>query len=115
MTLSLDGGVELISYSPNRLVYNISPKTSGLVVFSEIFYPNGWTAYIDNSVVDYFPVNYLLRGLIIPDGSHEIVFEFKPKSFFISAKVSLFSSCLLICVAMITFVRLFFVKEWKKY
>tara|TARA_B100001250_G_scaffold108108_1_gene91245 strand:- start:15008 stop:17434 length:2427 start_codon:yes stop_codon:yes gene_type:complete len=109
--LGLDGSIELTSYSPNKLVYNISSKTPALVVFSEIFYPNGWRAYIDDNFVEHFPVNYLLRGLIIPNGSHEVVFEFKPKSFFVSAKLSLFSSCLLICVSLITFGRLFFFNE----
>mgnify|MGYP001276508267 CR=1 FL=1 len=106
-----DGSIELITYLPNRLVYSISSKTSSLVVFSEIFYPNGWKAYIDGDLVEHFPVNYLLRGLIVPSGVQEIVFDFKPKSFFTSAKVSLFSSCLLICVALITLGRLFFIKE----
>ena len=38
--------VELVSYAPNRLKYNVSSEKGGVVVFSEIYYP-GWTATID--------------------------------------------------------------------
>tara|TARA_B100001250_G_scaffold390383_1_gene390306 strand:- start:52 stop:951 length:900 start_codon:yes stop_codon:yes gene_type:complete len=103
--------IQLISYAPNRLVYDVRSNTSALAVFSEIFYPKGWQAYIDGQSVDHFEVNYVLRGMIIPDGSQQVVFEFKPKSFFISSKISLFASCLLIITALVTCVRLFLLKE----
>ena len=83
---------------------------SSLAVFSEIFYPKGWSAYIDGVGVEHFPVNYILRGLFIPKGAQEIVFEFKPKSFFISANIAFFSSCLLIITALMTFWMLVFFK-----
>ena len=107
----VNGSIDLITYTPNRLVYNISSEKSSFVVFSEIFYPKGWKAYIDGNFVEHFPVNYILRGLVIPSGSHEIIFEFKPKSFFVSAQVSLFASCLLIITGLITCLRLFLFKE----
>ncbi|MBF25381.1 MAG: hypothetical protein CMP49_02540 [Flavobacteriales bacterium] len=103
--------IQLVEYQPNRLVYNVNAELSCLAVFSEIFYPKGWVAYIDGVQVDSFPVNYILRGLFIPSGSKEIIFEFKPKSFFVSAKISFFSSCLLIITLITSFIRLFFYKR----
>ena len=47
-------------------------------MFSEQFYANGWQAYVDGVAVPHFKVNYLLRGLIIPPGEHEVVFMFSP-------------------------------------
>ena len=102
-----ENSIQLKSYLPNKLTYHVNSKRSGFAVFSEIFYPKGWTAYIDGLSVSHFPVNYLLRGLVVPDGTQEIVFEFKPKSFFISAKISFFASCLLIITGLITFVKMF--------
>jgi uncharacterized membrane protein YfhO len=46
-----------------------------------VFYDKGWNAYIDNQPVDQFRLNYLLRGLKVPAGEHEIRFEFAPKTF----------------------------------
>jgi len=81
------------NYNPSRLVYKTSDlKNTQLAVFSEIYYPKGWSVYIDGEEVNYFRVNYLLRGLMIPKGEHEIVFEFKPNSFYVGNKIALGSS-----------------------
>ena len=106
-----ENSIQLKSYLPNKLTYHVNSTRSGLAVFSEIFYPNGWTASIDGLSVSHFPVNYLLRGLVVPDGAQEIIFEFKPKSFFISAKISFFASCLLIITGLFTFVKMFLFRK----
>ncbi|HNW50047.1 MAG TPA: hypothetical protein PKH79_03130, partial [Prolixibacteraceae bacterium] len=77
------------------LVYQSNSSSEQLAVFSEIYYPAGWVASIDGKVAPYFRANYILRSLVVPAGSHEIVFEFKPKSYAIGNKVSLASSILL--------------------
>ena len=105
------GSINLTSYAPNKLVYNSITTSSAFAVFSEIFYPKGWDAYIDGVKVKHFSVNYVLRGLIVPEGNHEIVFEFKPKSFFTSAKIAFFASFLLIITALMTFVGVFVSKK----
>ena len=102
--------IELKSYKPNQLIYNTQLDTAGLVVFSEIFYPKGWQAYLDGNRVDHFPVNYLLRGLFVPKGVSEIVFEFKPKSFFVSSKIAFIASSLLIITGLVSLIRLFAIK-----
>ena len=100
--------IKLTSYSPNTLIYNSNTTGYSLAVFSEIFYPKGWQAYIDGVAVNHFPVNYILRGLVIPSGLHEIKFEFKPKSFFVSSKIAFASSFLLIFSGLLAFVIVFF-------
>ncbi len=93
---SSSGSIELVSYRANRLIYDyVSPATK-LAVFSEIYYPKGWNAYIDDEPVKHFPVNYVLRGMVVPEGSHEIVFRFEPESYKIGNQVSLAGSVLLI-------------------
>ena len=71
--------IELVKRKANELVYKSSTTSSQFAVFSEAFYKKGWQAYIDNKPVSHYKVNYLLRGLIIPEGDHEIVFKFYPE------------------------------------
>lgn len=74
-----DGNIELVDYSPNKLTYKSKASVNNFAVFSEIFYP-GWSATIDGKPTHIMQVNYVLRGVKVPKGEHEIIFEFKPKS-----------------------------------
>ena len=73
--------VKLTSYHPEKLEYSYSAETENNVAFSEVFYDKGWNAYIDNQPVDHFRLNYILRGLKVPAGKHNIRFEYDPKTF----------------------------------
>lgn len=75
------GQVSLIEYKPNEVSYQVNMQKEGLAVFSEIHYPIGWTATISGQEAEILRVNYLLRGLNVPAGSHEVVFRFSPKSY----------------------------------
>jgi hypothetical protein len=88
--------IELVSYKPNELVYKYSSKEERLAVFSEIYYPAGWKAYIDGSEKPYFRTDYVLRGMIVPAGDHQIRFEFKPSSYYVGNTVSIISSLIFI-------------------
>jgi len=92
--------IKLSEYKPNHLTYDFVSKVPQLTVFSEIYYPKGWQAYIDGKPVDHFRVNYVLRAMVIPAGKHKIEFDFHPKGYFIGNKVALASSILLVLMAL---------------
>ncbi len=71
--------VVLRSYEPNELKYDVTTGSDALLVFSEIYYP-GWTATIDGKPAELGRVNYILRALNVPKGSHKVVLSFFPKS-----------------------------------
>ncbi len=98
-----NGIIELTSYEPNKLIYNTNSSEDQFAVFSEIWYgpDKGWQAYIDDKPVDHIRVNYILRGMKIPKGKHEIRFEFKPETYYTGEKISLFASLLVILVSLI--------------
>lgn len=73
--------VELISYKPDELKYKTSSSQDGVMLFSEVYYQPGWKAYIDGKETDHFRANWILRGMNVPAGIHEIRFEFYPSTF----------------------------------
>ena len=88
--------IELVSYQPDELLYKYSAREEKLAVFSEIYYPAGWKCYLDGKESSYFRTDYVLRGMVVPAGDHEIKFTFKPASYYVGNKISLASSVLLI-------------------
>ncbi len=72
--------VNLTSYAPDILEYDCSSRSGGSIVFSEIYYPYGWKAYIDGAPAEHYRANYTLRAMNVPAGEHHIRFEFRPDS-----------------------------------
>ncbi|SHK51136.1 membrane protein YfhO [Reichenbachiella agariperforans] len=95
--------VTLTAYAPNRLVYQSSSRADGLAVFSEIYYPIGWSATIDGEAVSILRANYVLRALEVPAGTHEIIFEFKPESYYTGNTITWIFNVLLVlgCLAFV--------------
>jgi hypothetical protein len=71
--------VEIKSYEPNQLTYQVNSGKGGVLVFSEVYYP-GWTATIDGEPAELGRVDYILRALSVKPGKHEVVLSFFPKS-----------------------------------
>ncbi len=80
--------ISLTSYHPEKLVYTSNNSQAGFAVFSEIFYKAGWNAYIDNKKVDHVQTDYILRGLNIPAGKHDIEFRFEPATYAMGKQIS---------------------------
>lgn len=70
------GSIKMKSYAPNKIVYDAQIDGKQLAVFSEVYYADGWTAKVNGKEVDILKVDYLLRGLELPDGKYEIEFSF---------------------------------------
>ncbi len=71
--------IRLINYKPNQLTYNSTNKNQGLAIFSEMYYKNGWNAYINGKLTPHFRANYVLRALEVPAGKNKIEFKFEPQ------------------------------------
>jgi|WetSurMetagenome_2_1015567.scaffolds.fasta_scaffold09789_3 hypothetical protein len=111
LTLMKDSAakIALTEYRANYLKYQSVSKTEQLAVFSEIYYDKGWQAYVDGKSVPHFRVDYVLRSMRVPSGSHIIEFKFHPNSYFLGEKISFASSLILILLVMGTIFM-----EWKK-
>ena len=92
-----NGSIRVTDYDPDNITYQSNNSGDGFAVFSEVWFDGkSWDVSIDGAKVPYYRVNYLLRGLEIPAGNHQIEFKFRPDSFFTGEKISLASSGLLI-------------------
>ncbi len=84
--------ITLQKYEPNHLKYNATSTHDALAVFSEMFYADGWNAYIDGTKTAYLRADYVLRALPIPAGKHTIEFKFEPQVVQTGSSISLASS-----------------------
>ena len=97
VTSTVPGGtIEMTSYTPNEVRYRYSTPQDRVAVFSEVFYPNGWTATVDGQPINIFRADWTLRGALLPAGDHEVVMRFAPQSYKTGATVSLIASLLLL-------------------
>jgi hypothetical protein len=69
----------LTKYAPDQLTYSLETDKGGILVFSEVYYPE-WTATVDGHPVEVGRVNYLLRAIHVKPGRHEVVLSFFPQS-----------------------------------
>lgn len=105
--------IQLTTYTPNRLIYKSSSTLPQTALFSEVYYSPGWKATIDGEEAPVFRANWILRGLQIPAGDHEIVFTFEPESFYKGAAYSRIASGLLIALLLGGLIVIF-IKNRKK-
>ena len=92
--------IKLTKYSLNELSYESFSNQNGFIVFSEIYYKDGWNAYIDGELKPHLNVNYVLRGLEIPAGKHSIKFRFEPKVIQTGSTISLLSYVFLLLIPL---------------
>lgn len=92
--------IELTAYKPNVLTYKSKASNEQLAVFSEIYFSDGWQAYIDGKEVSHFRADWTLRAMRVPAGEHEIVFKFEPKDYYLSRTVATASSGVLVLLLL---------------
>ncbi|MBL7851508.1 MAG: hypothetical protein JNN04_11445 [Cyclobacteriaceae bacterium] len=92
--------VRLVEQKPPYLKYEAVSVSGGLVVFSEIYYPKGWHAFLDGKEVPLIRANYVLRAMEVPAGTHTLEMKFEPKPYVVGNKVTMASSWLLLLVVV---------------
>ncbi|NVJ89735.1 MAG: YfhO family protein [Flavobacteriaceae bacterium] len=92
--------ISLQKYNVTELTYTSKTNSEQFAVFSEIYYKNGWNAYVDGKLTPHYRVNYVLRGMLIPAGEHTIEFKFEPQVIQKGGFISLVSYLLLFVVTI---------------
>jgi hypothetical protein len=106
-TIDSAAKVTLDSYHPEKLEYTSTSTQAGNIAFSEVFYDKGWKSYIDNKETPHYRVNYVLRGLAVPAGTHKITFKFEPEMYALGSTLALgFGSIIYLLIGLSLFVWL---------
>jgi len=105
--------IQLIENKNDEITYKAKTNTKQLAVFSEIYYKDGWKAFINEKETPIVKVNYVLRGLVVPAGDHTIKFEFKPASITGARQIAGVASALL-WLSLITMIAFAFKNMNKK-
>ncbi len=92
--------IRLLENLNDKINYDFNASSSQFAVFSEVYYENGWNAYIDGKKADYVRVNYVLRGMNIPAGKHAIEFRFEPASYARGNTIALWSTVVALLVIL---------------
>ena len=110
--------IELSHYAPNDLRYDFSTGAERAAIFSEIYYPKGWKAWIEpagvsgevrngryhptaeGKPVELFRADWMLRGAIIPTGEGQLIMRFEPDSYQLGENISRACSILLILLLL---------------
>ncbi|HRA12493.1 MAG TPA: YfhO family protein [Chitinophagaceae bacterium] len=90
--------IKMINYDNDAIEYEVNGNGPQFAVFSEIYYPVGWNAYIDGKKTEYYNVNYVLRGLSVPAGKHTVKFIFEPASVKSGTSIMFISSIIILLV-----------------
>lgn len=112
--------IELTYYAPNELRYSYDTDSERAAIFSEIYYPKGWKAWIepegaygevrnghyqptaDAREIELFRADWMLRGAIVPEGKGQIIMRFEPDSYQIGEDISRASSITLILLLLLS-------------
>jgi len=111
LTYSGEGEIKMTSYAPNDMKYQVNVLDKQFGVFSEMYFPEGWNAYIDGKQVDIHRVNYLLRGIELPAGTYELEMKFEVPKYKTANNIAFAGSLLLILLIGGFFVKDFLLKK----
>lgn len=105
---SAEDAIRLVSYAPNCLRYHYRAASSRLAVFSEIYYPKGWKAWVETpqgqEELPLLRSDWTLRAAALPEGEGDIVMRFDPESYRTGAAISRASSGLLLLLVLLSLV-----------
>ena len=112
--------ITLTHYAPNELRYSFSTTAARPAIFSEVYYPKGWKAWIEPAgtygevhnghyrptaearPLELFRADWILRGAMIPEGEGQLIMRFEPDSYQLGENISTASSITLILLLILS-------------
>jgi hypothetical protein len=82
ISMPADFNYEITRYEPNVIDISVEADKQTLMVLSEVYYPAGWKAFIDDIETEIYKTNHLLRSIVLPAGNHSVSFRLEPESYY---------------------------------
>jgi uncharacterized membrane protein YfhO len=102
-----------VRYGTQDLEIKATATGNNLLFVSDTYYPKGWKAYIDGKETEIYRLNYLFRGVIIPQGTHTVLMKFEPATFALGKTISLITNLLILGGIILYLIRQFLLKRAK--
>ena len=96
------GEIRLTEYRPNYLKYQYTADAPALAVFSEIYFNDGWEAFIDGKEAHYLRADYVLRAMELPAGTHTVEWRFRAPHWTLIEGITLVSSLAILGGLLVT-------------
>jgi uncharacterized membrane protein YfhO len=93
--------VKLTKADIHNIEYDVNASGNNLIVFSEIYYPAGWTAYIDGTETEIYKTDCLLRSIVVPPGKHKVEFKFHPSSYYTGKNISIVANSVVVLILLV--------------
>ena len=103
--------IRMTSYAPNELRYHYSVSAARTAIFSEVYYPDGWTATVDGAPLDLFRADWIFRAANLPAGEHDIVMRYEPNVYIVAEKASRASSLTLFILLVLSLAGIAFSRK----
>jgi hypothetical protein len=92
----------IVRYGTQDLEVQTTATGNNLLFLSDAYYPKGWNAYIDGKETEILRLDYLFRGVIVPQGTHTVLMKFEPQMFYLGKQVSFWTTSLIFCMLILT-------------
>jgi uncharacterized membrane protein YfhO len=93
--------IQLVKNDNDKITYTSESATNQFAVFSEVYYKAGWRAFVDGKEYPIIKTDYVLRGLALPAGKHNIEFRFEPQGYMKGKSLTLISSIILAILVLV--------------
>ncbi|RPI02488.1 MAG: hypothetical protein EHM64_13920, partial [Ignavibacteriae bacterium] len=92
-------------YGIQDIQMQVTATGNNLLFLRETYYPKGWKATLDGQDREIVRLNYLFRGVVIPQGTHTLEMKFEPASFTLGKTISLITNLIVLCGIMLYTLR----------
>jgi len=93
--------VSIEKWDIHSMTFTVYTNKPAFLVISEIYYPNGWLAYVDNNVTDIFKTNYAFRGIVVPAGKHTVFLRFRATDIYAGLIISVLSLLVIVTLLIV--------------
>ena len=94
-------------YGSQDIEIKVTATGNNLLFISDTYYPKGWKAYLDGKEIEIYRLNYLFRGVMIPQGTHTVLMKFEPATFALGKTISLITNLLILGGIILYLIRQF--------